>query len=66
MSPYAMQRIPPSPQMREALTAQVQAGHAGHPLRQFVARVAEILLQVGPLRAGPRRPARLAERLRRP
>ena len=42
-----MQRIPPSTQMREALTAQFQAGRAGHPLRQFVARAAEFMLQVG-------------------
>ncbi len=42
-----MQRIPPSTQMREALRAEFQAGRAGHPLRQFVARAAELLLQVG-------------------
>ena len=42
-----MQRIPPSTHMREALTAQFQAGRAGHPLRQFVARAAEFMLQVG-------------------
>ena len=42
-----MQRIPPSTQKREALTAQFQAGRAGHPLRQFVARAAELMLQVG-------------------
>jgi len=42
-----MQRIPPSTRMREALTAQLQAAPRGHPLRQFVARAAEDLLQVG-------------------
>ncbi|MGH7395769.1 MAG: transposase, partial [Candidatus Methylomirabilales bacterium] len=42
-----MQRIPPSPQMQEALTSDLQAGIQGHPLRQFVARAAQLLLQVG-------------------
>lgn len=42
-----MQRIPPSVHMREALTAQLQAAPLGHPLRQFVARAAEYMLQVG-------------------
>lgn len=30
-----MQRIPPSAQMREGVTRVLQAGFAGHPLRQF-------------------------------
>jgi transposase-like protein len=42
-----MQRIPPSTQMREALTNDLHAGFTGHPLRQFVRRAAEYLLQVG-------------------
>ncbi len=42
-----MQRIPPSAQMREALRNDLTAGFAGHPLRQFVRRAAEFLLQVG-------------------
>jgi len=42
-----MQRIPPSAQMQEALRQNLQAGFAGHPLRQFVRRAAELLLQVG-------------------
>jgi transposase-like protein len=33
--------------MQEALREQLQAGFAGHPLRQFVRRAAELLLQVG-------------------
>src|SRR3974377_776248 len=46
-SPYAMKRIPPSTQMQEALRHELTAGFAGHPLRQFVRRAAELLLQVG-------------------
>ena len=42
-----MQRIPPSAQMQEALRTNLTAGFAGHPLRQFVRRAAEFLLQVG-------------------
>ena len=42
-----MQRIPPSAQMQEVLRQNLQAGFAGHPLRQFVRRAAELLLQVG-------------------
>lgn len=43
-----MQRIPPSTQMREALMAQLATrGAKAHPLRQFVARAAELMLQVG-------------------
>lgn len=42
-----MQRIPPSTQMREALTTDLHAGFQGHPLRQFVRRAAEYLLQCG-------------------
>ncbi len=42
-----MQRVPPSAQMQEALRQNLQAGFAGHPLRQFVRRAAELLLQVG-------------------
>lgn len=42
-----MKRVPPSVQMRQALTQDLQAGFAGHPLRQFVRRAAELLLQVG-------------------
>lgn len=34
--------------MREALTRDLQAGFAGHPLWQFVRRAAEYLLEVGP------------------
>jgi len=33
--------------MQEALTRDLQAGFAGHPLRNFVRRAAEFLLQVG-------------------
>jgi transposase-like protein len=33
--------------MQEALRQNLQAGFAGHPLRQFVRRAAELLLQVG-------------------
>jgi transposase-like protein len=33
--------------MQQALTEQLHAGSRGHPLRQFVARAAELLLQVG-------------------
>jgi hypothetical protein len=43
-SPYAMKRIPPSTQMQEALRQDLSAGFAGHPLRQFVRRAAELLL----------------------
>jgi putative transposase len=42
-----MQRVPPSTQMQEALRTDLTAGFAGHPLRQFVRRAAELLLQVG-------------------
>lgn len=42
-----MTRVPPSIQMQQALTQDLQAGFAGHPLRQFVRRAAEYLLQVG-------------------
>lgn len=42
-----MQRVPPSVQMQQALTQDLQAGFAGHPLRQFVRRAAEFMLQVG-------------------
>jgi len=42
-----MKRVPPSVQMQQALTRDLQAGFAGHPLRQFVRRAAEFLLQVG-------------------
>jgi transposase-like protein len=42
-----MKRILPSVQMREALSADLQAGFAGQPLRQFVRRAEEYLLQVG-------------------
>jgi putative transposase len=42
-----MKRIPPSTQMQEALRTDLTAGFAGHPLRQFVRRAAELLLQVG-------------------
>ncbi len=42
-----MQRVPPSVQMQQALTQDLQAGFAGHPRRQFVRRAAEYLLQVG-------------------
>jgi putative transposase len=42
-----MQRIPPSAQMQEALRHDLHAGFTGHPLRQFVRRAAELLLQVG-------------------
>ena len=42
-----MKRIPPSTQMQEALRTDLTAGFAGHPLRQFVRRAAEYLLQVG-------------------
>ncbi len=42
-----MKRVPPSTQMQEALRADLAAGFAGHPLRQFVRRAAELLLQVG-------------------
>lgn len=42
-----MQRIPPSTQMREALHHDLEAGFAGHPLKQFVRRAAELLLQCG-------------------
>jgi transposase-like protein len=40
-----MQRIPPSTQMREVLSHDLQAGFAGHPLKQFARRAAELLLQ---------------------
>jgi putative transposase len=42
-----MKRIPPSTQMQEAFREGLTAGFAGHPLRQFVRRAAELLLQVG-------------------
>lgn len=42
-----MKRVPPSVQMQQALTQDLQAGFAGHPLRQFVRRAAQLLLQVG-------------------
>ncbi len=42
-----MKRVPPSTQMQEALRQDLAAGFAGHPLRQFVRRAAELLLQVG-------------------
>lgn len=42
-----MRSVPPSVQKREALTAELDAGVAGAPVRQFVARAAELLLQVG-------------------
>ena len=41
-----MKRIPPSVQVRQALTESLEAWFAGHPLRQFVARAAELMLQV--------------------
>ena len=41
-----MKRIPPSVQVQQALTASLQAWFAGHPLRQFVARAAELMLQI--------------------
>lgn len=41
-----MQRIPPSTRMEEALTADMEVGVAGSPLRQFVARAAQLMLQV--------------------
>ncbi len=43
-----MRRVSPGVQMQQALTRGLQAGAQGHPLRHFVARVAELLLQVGP------------------
>ena len=42
-----MKRVPPSIQMQQALSQDLQAGFAGHPLRQFVRRAAEYLVQVG-------------------
>jgi putative transposase len=42
-----MKRVPPSTQMQEALRQNLTAGFAGHPIRQFVRRAAELLLQVG-------------------
>jgi len=42
-----VKRIPPSLQMQQALTHDLQAEFAGHPLRQFVRRAAELLLQCG-------------------
>jgi len=42
-----MKRVPPSTQMQEALRQDLTAGFAGHPMRQFVRRAAELLLQVG-------------------
>lgn len=42
-----MKRVPPSTQMQEALRTDLGASFAGHPLRQFVRRAAELLLQVG-------------------
>lgn len=42
-----MQRIPPSTTMREALMTQFTTrGAQGHPLRRFVVRAAELMLQV--------------------
>lgn len=41
-----MQRVPPSRQMEEALAEDLRAGFAGDPLRQFVARAAQFMLQV--------------------
>jgi len=41
-----MKRIPPSVQVRQALTESLEAWFAGHPLRQFVAREDELMLQV--------------------
>ncbi len=43
-----MKRVSPGVQMQQALTKGLQAGTQGHPLRYFVARVAELLFQVGP------------------
>ncbi len=42
-----MNKVPASAQMQEALRTRLTAGFAGHPLRQFVRRAAERLLQVG-------------------
>ncbi|HSB77588.1 MAG TPA: IS256 family transposase [Candidatus Methylomirabilis sp.] len=42
-----MKRVPPSTQMQEAFRQELTAGFTGHPLRQFVRRAAELLLQVG-------------------
>lgn len=42
-----MPRIPPSTQMREALVTPAPDTPVEHPLRQFVARAAEYMLQVG-------------------
>ena len=47
MNHYAMKRMPPSVQMQQPLTEQLHAGSQGHPLRQFVAHAAELLLQIG-------------------
>ena len=74
----AMKRIPPSIQMQQAFMQNLQAGIQGHPLRQFVARAAKLMLQVGleaqveafsgrrPLRARVAPAARMAKRLRHP
>jgi len=42
-----VKRIPPSMRMQQALTHDLEAGFAGHPLKQFVRRAAEHLLQCG-------------------
>ncbi len=42
-----MKRIPPSAQMRETLRHDLEAGFAGHPIRQLVRRAATLLLQLG-------------------
>lgn len=44
-SPYAMHRVPPSTQMREALTHDLHTGVQGHRLKRFARRTAELLLQ---------------------
>lgn len=41
-----MQRVPPSRRMEEGLSQDLRAGFAGDPLRQFVARAAQLMLQV--------------------
>jgi len=41
-----MQRVPPSSRMEEALKMDLEAGVTGSPLRQFVARAAQLMLQV--------------------
>lgn len=42
-----MKRVSPSIQMQQALTKGLRAWTQGHPFRHFVARVGELLLQVG-------------------